>query len=228
MVRELAKRYTLVRSFVLGGAAYLLGYLVTLGWLGNRIIPIAEQVTLEITYSTSETTVETAPLLSNIIEQFGGISSTMWAGWLFTNAHFVPLSLGINGRGTSASIPNILLEADDATLLLLILIPPTALLLTGWLSGRFSRPSVGSMLPAGVHQGMLIGIGYLPLSIAGALIFSISRPMEYSGIAPNLLLSVVVMGLIYPLVFGGIGGWLSTNIHTASDSSGQDPAEFTS
>ena len=185
-------------------------------------------MTADITYSTTETTVATEPLLSSIIDQFGGISSTMWAGWLFTNAHFVPLSLGISGRGTTASIPNILLEAEGFSLMILFLIPPIALLLTGWLSGRVSRPSVGGMLPAGANQGMMVALGYLPLTVAGALIFSISRPMEYSGIAPNLLMSVVVMGLIYPLVFGGIGGWLSTKVYPASDSSGQEQAEFSS
>jgi hypothetical protein len=77
-------------------------------------------------------------------------------------------------------------------------------------SGRLSRPTIRGVLPAGVNHGMLVVTGYLPLTIAGALILSISRPWEYSGVSPDLLMSVVVMGLIYPLVFGGIGGWLST------------------
>jgi len=210
MVRELAKEYTLVRSFVLGAAAYLSGYLVTLAWLGNRITPIADDVTADITYNSAETTIATEPSLSSIIEQFGGISSNMWAGWLFSNAHFVPLSLGISGKGTSASIPNILFEAEESSLLILFLIPPITLILSGWVSGRLSRPTIRGVLPAGVNHGMLVVTGYLPLTIAGALIFSISRPWEYSGVSPDLLMSVVVMGLIYPLVFGGIGGWLST------------------
>jgi hypothetical protein len=221
MLRDLARRYDLIRSFVLGAAAYLVGYLITYAWVGNRITPIADDVRAAITHNAADTTVSTNPLLSSFIEQMGGISATAWAGWVFSNAHFVPLSVGISGRGSRASVSNILLSADDATLLALFLVPPIALILAGWVTGRISGPSVGGMLPTGVNQGLMVVMGYLPFAIIGVLVFSISEPMDYTGIGPDFLLSLLVMGIVYPLVFGGLGGWLSTKYPTKSDNTSQ-------
>lgn len=222
MIKSLSERYTLVRSFVLGAAAYLSGYLITFVWLGDRITPIADHVPASIThFGRAGNTIVSEPLLTDLIKELGGISSTVWAGWLFSNAHFVPLRLDTSIRLTTESIPNILLVAPQSSLLILFLIPPIALLITGWLSGRLGRPSVDGMLPAGSKQGLLVVIGYLPLTVAGILLFSVSRPMDGFGIGPNLLLGVLVMGIIYPVIFGGIGGWLSTKVPTGPDSSGQ-------
>lgn len=229
MVRGLAERYTLARSLVLGTAAYLSGYLVTLAWLGNRITPIADHVSGYFTHiGPGGFTISSELELMYLIKQLGGIPSTVWAGWLFSNAHFVPLKLETSFRVTTQSIPNILLEAPQSSLLILFLIPPIALLLTGWLSGRIARQSFGGLLPAGATQGMMVVIGYLPLTVAGIFLFSVSIPMEGLGLGPDLLRGVLVMGIIYPLIFGGIGGWLSTKVYPASDSSGQELAEFPS
>ncbi|MFB6360062.1 MAG: hypothetical protein ABEH59_01940 [Halobacteriales archaeon] len=223
MIKRLAERYTLVRSFVLGALAYLSGYLITFVWLGNRFTSIADHVSADLTHIGPEgTTIATESSLSYFIEQLGGISSTVWAGWLFSNAHFVPLELETSFRVTTESIPNILLAAEQSSLLILFLIPPIALLIAGWLSGRASRPSIGAMLPAGASQGLLTITGYLPLTLAGVFLFSVSRSMDGFGIGPDLLLGVVMMGILYPVIFGGIGGWLSTKFPTVPDSN--DPA----
>lgn len=229
MIKSLTERYTLVRSFVLGAVAYLSGYLVTFVWLGNRITPIADHVRAEIIhFGPTGLTIGSEPSLTDLINEFGGISSSVWAGWLFSNAHFVPLKLDTSFRVTTQSIPNILLVAEQSSLLFLFLIPPIALLVAGWLSGRLSRPSVGSSLPAGASQGLSVVIGYLPLTVAGVLLFSVSRSMDGFGIGPQFLPAVLVMGIIYPVIFGGIGGWLSTKVPGVLDSSDQAPEEASS
>lgn len=190
-----------------GVGAYLLGYLLTYAWLGNRIEPIAD--TVWVTRSAGQS--DLSGLLMSYVEAYGGVSPINWAGWLFHNAHFVPLSLSVEGRGVSMSDPNVLLAADSRVLLILFLVPPLLLIAAGALSVAMqSSPSYGGTLPRGATSGMMVIAGYLPLAVVGAVIFAIGEPMGYRGISPNLLWSVLLMGIGYPLLFGGLGGWLAT------------------
>jgi nitrogen fixation/metabolism regulation signal transduction histidine kinase len=52
--------------------------------------------------------------------------------------------------------------------------------------------------------------------------------MDGFGIGPEFLPAVLVMGIIYPAIFGGIGGWLSTKVPTVPDSSDQAREEASS
>jgi hypothetical protein len=203
-----------------GIGAYLLGYLVTYGWLGSRIEPIAG--TVWVTRSAGQS--ELAGLLMSYVEAFGGVSPSTWAGWLFYNAHFVPLSVNAEGRGASLSDPNVLLAADAQLLPVLFLVPPLLLIAAGAVSVAMrSPPTLGGLLPGGARGGMAIIAGYLPLVLVGAVIFAIGEPMGYRGISPNLLWSVLVMGIGYPLLFGGLGGWLATkDMFSGTAPSGND------
>lgn len=219
-----------VRGAAVGVAAYLLGYLVTYAWLGGRVSSIATDVTATVSYRTAETSFTNEPLLSSLLERFGGVSSTTWAGWLFYNAHGVPFSVRVPGRGTSGSVPNLLLAADDGLLPLLFVVPPLLLVAAGAVLARDASAVPAGSLPAGAGRGATVVAGYLPLSVAGALVFTVPgfNPMNYGNLAPHLLGSVLVMGGLYPLVFGGLGGWVVTRVRAARSDDGRAEADIAS
>lgn len=133
-----------------GVGAYLLGYLLIYGWLGNRIEPFAS--TVWVTRSAGQS--DLSGLLMGYVEAFGGVSPISWAGWLFYNAHFVPLSIGVRGQGVSMTDPNVLLAAESQILLILFLVPPLLLVAAGALSVAMQGPqSFGGLLPRGPPAG---------------------------------------------------------------------------
>lgn len=73
---------------------------------------------------------------------------------------------------------------------------------------------------------MMIIVGYLPLAVLGAVIFAISEPMGYRGISPSLLWSILLMGIGYPLLFGGLGGWLATKDFFARAANSDNGSEY--
>lgn len=227
--RFLAGRYVVARAAAWGVAAYLAGYLLTYGWLGGRAASIATEVPVQMGEPGSSVG---EPSLATLVGE--GLEPSAWAGWLFYNAHFVgvvemayPLS--------DVAVPNILL-ARGGTLLALFALPPVVLALAGSLAARNVRPDTVAefpvlrvTLPAGVVRGMGVTPGYLPLAVVGAVLFSVATANEsLAPLAPGLLASALVMGLLYPLVFGGLGGWVGARVagsagHTAA--AGEEPTD---
>lgn len=210
-----AGRYAVARDAAWGVAAYLAGYLLTYGWLGGRAASIATEVPVRIRMGEPGSFVGDSSLATLV---GGGLEPSAWAGWLLYNAHFVevvewsyPLS--------DVAVPNLLL-AGGGTLPVLFALPPVALALAGALAARNVRPDTVAefpvlrvALPAGVVRGMGVTPGYLPLAVVGAFLFSVPTANEsLAPFAPGLLASALVVGLLYPLVFGGFGGWLGARV----------------
>lgn len=229
--RFLADRYVVARAAAWGVAAYLAGYLLTYGWLGGRAASIATEVPVRIRMGGPGSSVS-QPTLSTVVG--GGLEPSAWAGWLFYNAHLVavvewsyPLS--------DVAVPNLLL-ARGGTLLVLFALPPVVLALAGALAARTVRPDTVAefpvlrvKLPAGVVRGMGVTPGYLPLAVVGAFLFSVPTANEsLAPFAPGLLASALVMGMLYPLVFGGLGGWLGARVFGSAGrtaAAGGEPTE---
>lgn len=195
-----------------GLSAYLVGYLITYFWKGQYVASIAENAVFRFAsqglgYWTGETRL--AYVLADT-----GVADTTWAGWLFYNAHFVPLSAGYAGPPLAS---NLLVVAEDPLYLLLFLVPPAALILAGMGVSRNTlrgmtnvSASLRLKLPNSVVRGMSITMGYIPAVVVGALVFSVDPIDERAmQLAPELLLSFFVAGLLYPIVFGGLGGWIA-------------------
>jgi len=54
-------------------------------------------------------------------------------------------------------------------------------------------------------------VGYLPCVVVGAVLFSATTiDARVEMLAPDLFMSLLVAGLLYPMVFGGLGEWLAT------------------
>ena len=68
--------------------------------------------------------------------------------------------------------------------------------------------SSGYRSPAGFKHGASIAIGYFPLALLATLVVGVGIE-EISLISLDSLLTLVVAGVVFPVVFGGLGGLLS-------------------
>jgi hypothetical protein len=133
-------------------------------------------------------------------------------GWLAFSAHFVDtkaqLTLG-TGQQISQSIDLISQEQPEVPAPVYRLIPALLLILSGAL---FTRRSINSDVSPveGFKTGALVTAGYLPAVFAGTLMF-VHRTQYQSGYVSYSVptgSAVLLAGLAFPIVFGGIGGYL--------------------
>lgn len=136
--------------------------------------------------------------LSLIIELTEGESAVYeLVGWVFFNAHFVDIVYTTFGRALPASY----LGGEEGFTLMLYILPPALLLASGLAMGRFHGVTGqyrGAML------GALVAPGYFILCVIGVFLFQVSA-VGSTG-APDFLPAVIFAGIIYPALFGGIGG----------------------
>ena len=165
-----------------GAAAYVLGYLVT--------------------YVTQSGRVEEG--LSGInffADLFGGDTISVWrgVGWVFYNAHFVDVEVpALIGAARSV---NFIAESDGG-FTYLYLVPPLLLLVSGVAIAR----AAGAATPVdGARSGALTVAGYLPLAVIGAFLFRYAVG-DGGSVAPTLVTAVLLAGLVYPALFGAVGG----------------------
>ncbi|MEF8821711.1 MAG: hypothetical protein V5A52_05490 [Halovenus sp.] len=154
-----------------------------------------------LTYLLAAPEIEESPI-QEIIEVVQGEPATYeLVGWTFYNAHFVDTvfqGIPVFGDVTRNFI------GGDGFSELLYLIPVGLLVTTGLAIGRAQD---ARELSEGVVAGMTIVPGYLLLSAIGVVLFEIG--MEGVSGAPALLPAIVLAGIVYPVVFGGIGGVLA-------------------
>ena len=176
---------------VVGATSYVLGYLVI--------------------YLTQRGSVEERLQTFNVItDLFGGDPIPAWqaVGWLFYNTHFVDTEFpGFGGTRTV----NFVSEADEGSLTMLYLVPPLLLLVGGLIVSALSRadsPDLGAL------TGSFVAIGYLPLAVIGAILFGYS--FGDGTVTPDLITATLLAGIVYPVVFGALGGAI-TGILAGSD-----------
>jgi len=125
-------------------------------------------------------------------------------GWLFYNAHNVAVQVpGILGIGGGSV--NFVSGAEEASLTVLFLVPPLLLLAAGVVAAwnTADEPTTAARNGAGIT------LGYFPLSLAGAFLFSIGGE---DAAGPVLVTAALLAGLVYPLVFGAIGGLVGGHV----------------
>lgn len=140
-----------------------------------------------------------------IADLFGSDPIPAWqaVGWLFYNAHFVATELPSLVGGVRSE--NFIAAGDDGTLTALYVVPVVLLLVAGLAAGRLGNAED----PAdGAQAGALVVVGYLPLAIAGAVLFGYS--VGEGTIAPDLVTAVLLAGVVYPAALGAVGGVAST------------------
>jgi hypothetical protein len=137
--------------------------------------------------------------LNRFIEAFEGDPATYeLVGWVFYNAHFVDVVYaGFGGRFMPASY----VGGEDGFTALLYVVPPVLLVAAGLAVGRYQGVTETN---DGAVAGALVLPGYLVCAIAGASLFEVSAAGTTGQ--PDLLAAFFLAGLVYPLVFGAVGG----------------------
>lgn len=126
-------------------------------------------------------------------------------GWLTYNAHQVPVAVAVEGGASE----NLLRAAYGSTTgpttipeVAYYLLPAAVLFLVGYLVGRGRAPGRPGR---GAVCGAALGVGYGLLASVGAA--SVFRFTEVgTPIGPPLATTVLMMGVVYPVVAGGLGG----------------------
>jgi hypothetical protein len=167
-----------------GVAAWLLGYLVVYLASSGRIRnSIGSQLLNELA---------------------GGDATWKLVGWLFFNAHFVDVVLDAPVLGVS-TLDLIAQYGGSATYLYAV---PPALLLAGGLLIGYDAGTEG--IGDATVTGFLLVPGYLLLSVAGALLFTVGSGDATA--APDLVAAILLAGLVYPALFGAVGSALGDQL----------------
>lgn len=138
-------------------------------------------------------------------------------GWLFYSIHNVDIVISVAGRTETVNF----LEQAYATpvdpgipKIAFYLLPLVVLFVAGLLLAiRAPYDSVPSGID-GAKAGASVAVGYLVMTVLGAVVvFSVSpdSATQSGSIQPQLGSAVIVMGLLYPIAAGGLGGYLAAN-----------------
>lgn len=195
----LASQIRLLPGAIGGAVAFVLALVVNSALFFFELTSIPEAETAGISGN----------LLSQLAEEFAAGEVVSFFGWLFYNAHTVEISAGSGAQGQTVNILDrfYTLLLPDAALtvpkILYTVVPILVLLLFGYLLGRGARGA-----SAGAVRGASVAIGYLIFAVAGGMtVFSVS--IGSGSASPALGLTVLMMGLAFPVVAGGVGGALA-------------------
>lgn len=206
MSRSTGLRYPGGRGALWGFIAYIAGFATSAIIVSLYFSRLRSKVTIPLESSSYP--------ISELITD-AHVPLWKWAGFAFYNAHFTDIMFrGIPGQyQTSATSVNILSQAGGP-FLLLYLVPPILLVVSGALLTRKATETTelrfdlatGSTRFA-FNGGLITLFGYLPLTIIGALLL-VANLAGHAGAQADLLKSWVIVGMVYPFVFGGFGGYL--------------------
>lgn len=204
------RQFPIARAALSGATAYLCGYLLTYIWLGSEAAGLVTGVTVRVRPG-GPGGMTTEPSLASLTGS--PLDPVTWAGWLWANAHFVPI-VEWSYPASDVTVPNLVL-AGNPSWLGLVLLPPVLLMAAGGIAARRSQhghvatlPVLRVQLPAGLVRGMAVWIGYLPATVFAAFLFSSPTTNDaLSPFAPSLVGAFALAGMAYPIVFGGLGGW---------------------
>ena len=145
-----------------------------------------------------------------------GVGTVDEVGWLFFSAHFARIerraSFGdVGGAGTE----RLNLVAETATGLPdpVFYAVPVALLIAGGVVVSM-RELWESSTKAHALAGATVAVGYFPLAAIGVLLFETQVGVGDAAFtqSPELSSTLLLVGLAYPLCFGGLGGLLAARL----------------
>lgn len=187
------------RSAPMGIIAYVVGYVLTVGATVGRVD--------EIMAIEMPGTVEHIDPAS--LGQIFGSAPPSWVvgGWIFYNTHFVPTSLPTADamNGMSMLTNQSLLMTLGGLLLILYLLPPLLLLAAGYLAVQSGNTPGAN---GARNTGASVVVGYFPVFLLGAFILT-ANAATAATVASPAGLRAVFLGLVYPTVFGALGGMLA-------------------
>lgn len=179
---SLTDSYSLGAGFVAGISAYVLGYLLTYLFASGSI----------------------RRSLSAPFDLGLDVPTTTVVGWLYYGMHQVRLVVTASGGGRTPS-GAVAISEFGFWEGWYALVPPVLLVLVGL---GVARTLAVADLKTGTLAGASLAVGYLPPAVLGIFVFEYTRSAAGVSVSvgPDLATGVVFVGLVYPLVFGGIGG----------------------
>lgn len=139
--------------------------------------------------------------INTLLELLGtdGIAAWKVAGWLYFNLHHTPISVSVSGR---SRVTHTLVGGDGASALWYLL-PPILLVLAGAVVARYADAR-------DVRSGALAGVSIVPAVLLAALVGGLATRATVGDatVGPELATGVLLAGLVYPAVLGGVGGVL--------------------
>lgn len=133
----------------------------------------------------------------------GGVETPTAVSWLYYGAHGVAVAYPLPGGGRATRN---LVAASGATDLLYLL-PPVLLVAAGFALARRAGER-------GAGRAALVGAsvlpGYLALAVAGLLATRVT--VVGATVGPDLLTGVLLAGVAYPVVLGGLGGVVASRV----------------
>jgi len=210
-------RYPGGLSALWGVFAFVAGYGLTYLWVvvASDRTALLERVTVWGPY-TSETSL--LSVIENAPAGTAELTSHRLVGGFFFGAQFVETIIPVPS-GNRVSV-NFVLGAGGEHLLLLAL-PPAVLILSGFLATRNVTDAFDFEFDLGgrtwqrfaINGGLITMLGYLPVSLL--VLFAYFRTPQ-----PNIVTGWIVAGIIYPLVFGGVGGAIAHLVDDEYDAVG--------
>lgn len=140
-------------------------------------------------------------LLVNVVELDDGFEDNWveFSAWIFYNAHYVDVTgdgLTVNYlQDDIASFIDWTIPAFGYTLLVLAIIAVAGYVL----ASNLSVPDGTT----GAKAGATVVVGYLPLAVVGSFLF------EDDGGSPELATSIFLMGIVFPVALGALGGYIA-------------------
>lgn len=127
-------------------------------------------------------------------------------GWLFYSAH--QAAIDATTMGYAVTLPLQQLSTWEPWY---AFVPIGSLAVAGFLLVRLAGPTDPV---SGFVTGASVALGYLPLAVGGyaLLAHTTASPIGPVTVQPDLLASVLLVGVTYPALFGGIGGAAATGV----------------
>lgn len=140
-------------------------------------------------------------LLVNVIELDDGFEDSWveFSAFIFYNAHYVDIAADgatVNYlQDDIGSLVDWTIPTFGYTLLVLAIIAVAGYVLASTLSVPDGA--------TGAKAGATVVVGYLPLAVVGSFLF------EESGASPELATSIFLMGIVFPVALGALGGYIA-------------------
>jgi hypothetical protein len=136
------------------------------------------------------------------------------AWWFFYNSHFTDITLSASGVISGTDTVSFVSNSTDPVVQLLYLVPPVVLVVVGALLAR--NAGLTDDTTEAAKAGALVVVSYLPLAVVGVFLTthsgtsSVSAGLIDASVSAEYSIQLVpaflLTGLLYPLVFGAIGG----------------------
>ncbi|WP_254271892.1 hypothetical protein [Haloarcula marina] len=178
-------------------------------YVSGAVVGVAAFVIAYVLVYAMTISVVRESMLTGLAEAFGD-ENAAWkiVGWVFFNAQFVTTTITVDLPLVGGTEAVNLINESDALSPVLYLIPPALLTVAGIAVARLD----GTVETArALRVGPSVALGYLPLAVVGAFLFTVSVG-EGSGGAPDILTAVVLAGVVYPVVFGTLGATVATAV----------------